>query len=63
MMEITELEKNTTKSITEQSEYELKNLLTEYMVQANSPHNDGWTQEYYKAEAEKLEKQLKLLNE
>ena len=63
MMEITELEKNTTKSINEQTVYDLKNTLTEYMIQANSPYNDGWTQEFYQQEAEKIEKQLKLLTE
>jgi len=62
-MEITELEKTTTKSINEQTIYELKNTLTEYMFQANSQHNDGWTQEHYKHEAEKIEEKLKLLTE
>jgi len=57
------LEKNTTKSINEQTVYDLKNTLTEYMIQANSPYNDGWTQEFYQQEAEKIEKQLKLLTE
>jgi hypothetical protein len=33
------------------------------MIQANSPYNDGWTQEFYQQEAEKIEKQLKLLTE
>lgn len=63
MMETMELEKNMTKNINEQTVYDLKNTLTEYMVQANSPYNDGWTQEYYKQEAEKIEQQLKLLTE
>jgi len=63
MMEITELEKTTTKSINEQTIYKLKNTLTEYMIQANSPFNDGYTQEFYKLEAEKVEQELKLLSE
>ncbi len=63
MTEITELEKSTTKNINEQTAYDLKNTLTEYMIQANSPYNDGWTQEFYKQEAEKIEQQLKLLTE
>lgn len=63
MMEIMDLEKNMTKNINEQTVYDLKNTLTEYMLQANSPHNNGLTQEYYKQEAEKIEQQLKLLTE
>lgn len=63
MMGIMELEKNMTKNINEQTVYDLKSTLTEYMIQANSPYNDGWTQEYYKQEAEKIEQQLKLLTE
>ena len=62
-MEITELEKTTTKSINEQTIYELKNTLTEYMIQANSPFNDGYTQEFYKQEAEKIEQKINLLTE
>ena len=63
MMEIMELEKNMTQNINEQTVYDLKNTLTEYMLQANSPYNDGLTQEHYKQEAEKIEQQLKLLTE
>jgi hypothetical protein len=63
MMGIMELEKNMTKNINEQTVYDLKSTLTEYMIQANSPYNDGWTQEYYKQEVEKIEQQLKLLTE
>jgi hypothetical protein len=63
MTETMELEKNTTKNINEQTVYNLKNTLTEYMIQANSPYNDGWTQEFYQQEAEKIEQQLKLLTE
>lgn len=62
-MGITELEKTTTKSINEQTILDLKSTLTEYMIQANSPYNDGWTQEHYKQEAEKIEEKLKLLTE
>ena len=58
-----ELEKNTTKNINEQTVYNLKNTLTEYMIQANSPYNDGYTREFYQQEAEKIEQQLKLLTE
>jgi hypothetical protein len=51
------------KILKEEKVYDLKNTLTEYMIQANSPYNDGWTQEYYKQEAEKIEQELKLLME
>lgn len=60
--EITELENNTTRSITEESEYDLNKLLAEYEIQASSPYNDGWTAEHYKKEAEKIKEKLKQLN-
>ena len=63
MMETTELEKNTTKSITEESEYDLNKLLAEYELQANSPHNDGWTAQHYKEKAEEIKQKLQQLNE
>ena len=56
------MEKNTTKNINEEKIWELKNTLTEYMVQANSPYNDGWTQEFYHQEAEKIRQQISQLN-
>lgn len=33
--------------------------LMKLKVQANSPYNDGWTQEFYKKEYEKLAKKIK----
>jgi hypothetical protein len=31
--------------------------LTELLVQANSPYNDGWTREFYREEYEKVKRQ------
>jgi hypothetical protein len=38
---------------------ELELTLMKYNVHALSPYNDGWTQEFYKKECEKILKKLK----
>ena len=60
MMETTELEKNTTKSITEETEHDLEKLLAEYELQANSPHNDGWTAQHYRQKADNVKIELQI---
>lgn len=34
-------------------------LLLQYKIHADSPYNDGWTQEFYREQIKKLEKKLK----
>lgn len=34
--------------------FEKQVLLSKYKTQAESPYNDGWTQEFYRKEYEKL---------
>jgi len=45
--------------MTKKEKEELELTLIKFRVHAQSPYNDGWTQEFYKKECEKILKKLK----
>lgn len=63
MMEITALEKTTTKNIPKDIRKKLERLLVKYTLEVNSFRNDGWTIAHFKEKVKEIKEKLDKLDE